>query len=140
MSKYICVKFLTQMNIRIYSHQIFWHERISEYIRINVFVRMNIRIYLFQKSDTNECPNKYLCQNYSNIRIYPRLMTQQILVMMTSRSFPPCLTCVKYAISIVHNYLNILKGLPVCLWIRKQTFESELERGKDNLIRWARCA
>ena len=41
-------------------------------------------------------------------------MTQQILVMMTSRSFPPCLTCVnKYAISIVHNYLNILKGLPV---------------------------
>ena len=49
-------------------------------------------------------------------RASPRLMTQQILVMMTSRSFLPCLTCViKYATSIVHNYLNILKGLPVCL-------------------------
>ena len=45
----------------------FLHERISEYIRINVFVRMNIRFIRFKKSGTNEGPNKYLCQNYSNI-------------------------------------------------------------------------
>jgi len=48
----------------------FLTEQISEYIRINILIRTNIRIYSYPKNDTNEYPNKYSDQKYSNIRIY----------------------------------------------------------------------
>ena len=40
---------LIRMNIWIYSHQIFWHEWITEYIRIICFTRMNLRMYSYKK-------------------------------------------------------------------------------------------
>ena len=45
-------------------------EQIFEYIRIKILLRTNIRIYSYPKNDTNEYPNKYSDQKYSNIRIY----------------------------------------------------------------------
>ena len=56
----------TNEHIRI----IFWYEWMSEYIRIKKLTRTNIRIYSYQKIDTNECPNIYLYQKYSNIWIF----------------------------------------------------------------------
>ena len=53
-----------------YIRIIFWYEWMSEYIRIKKLTRTNIRIYSYQKIDTNECPNIYSYQKYSNIRIY----------------------------------------------------------------------
>ena len=50
-SKYICIIFLTQTNIRIYLYPKSWHERISEYIRI-------------QKVDTNEYPNIFVSKKW----------------------------------------------------------------------------
>ena len=44
-------------NVWIYSYKQIWPERMSEYIRTN-------------KIDPNECPNKYSCPIYSNIRIF----------------------------------------------------------------------
>ena len=53
-----------------YIRIIFWYEWMSEYIRIKKLTRTNIRIYSYPKKGTNEYPNKYSDQKYSNIRIF----------------------------------------------------------------------
>ena len=66
MSESICVlKFDPNIFVSKYRK-----ERIPEYICIKKLTQMNIRIYSYPKIDTNEYPNKYLDRKYSNIRIY----------------------------------------------------------------------
>ena len=57
-------------NTNEYIRIIFWYEWMSEYIRIKKLTRTNIRIYLYQKIDTNECPNINSWQINSNIWIF----------------------------------------------------------------------
>ena len=47
-----------------------WYEWRSEYIRMKILLRTNIRIYSYPKNDTNEYPNIYSDQKYSNTRIF----------------------------------------------------------------------
>ena len=84
----------------------FWYERISEYIRNKILIRTNIRIYSYTKNDTNECPNKYSYQKYSNIRIFQYIIwpkstknwsnLTQVSVfscVWVSESWPPYTSC-----------------------------------------------
>ena len=45
-------------------------EQIFDYIRVKILLRTNIRIYLYPKNDTNEYPNQYSDEKYSNIQIF----------------------------------------------------------------------
>ena len=69
----------------------------------NKFVQTNVWIYLYRKIDTNECPNKYLCPIYLNIRIYSshsvsvtRLLEQLLIYCLEVYLQAYLYTCSKY--------------------------------------------